>query len=298
MILCFRREYGLNWPDQVRFSQRFDEMKLTRKVVLSVSAPAIDALGEACPELSKGRLKDAMNKGAVVLQSGKQQKRLRRAQTPLPAGSVLVLNYDDELLTRQAPAPQLLADEQDYSLWFKPAGILSQGNEWGDHLALLRLAEQHFAGKRAVFLVHRLDREASGLMLIAHQKKTAAALSQLMQQQAIAKTYRICVQGVLPQALLSEGEIRLPLDGKACCTRFRLLEQQPAKALLEVDLLTGRKHQIRRHFAAAGHAVMGDPQYGSGNKDAAGLALQAVRLVFQLPGKPRRDYQLPPELCR
>jgi tRNA pseudouridine32 synthase/23S rRNA pseudouridine746 synthase len=64
-------------------------------------------------------------------------------------------------------------------------------------------------------------------------------------------------------------------------------------SLVEVELVTGRKHQIRRHFAGIGHTVLGDPQYGSDNKDARGLQLRAVRLEFVCPlGKQMRRYAL------
>jgi len=275
-------------------------MKLTRRITVTAAGQAIDLLVQHCPELSKGRLKDAMNKGAVQLIQGKQHKRLRRAQSMVTAGQILALHYDDDILQRQAPAPVLIAEEAGFSVWFKPAGLLSQGNEWGDHLALLRLAEQHFANQRPVFLLHRLDREASGLVLIAHHKAMAATLSQLIQQQRISKTYRITVLGIPDLALQQAGEINLPLDDKASCTRFRLHAelQNPRRAVLDVDLISGRKHQIRRHFAAVGHPVMGDPQYGHGNQDPTGLALQAVRLAFVLPGKGPREYALPAELLR
>lgn len=275
-------------------------MKLIRRIPITAAGQAIEWLVTSCPELSKGRLKDAMNKGAVQLVQGKQHKRLRRAQTVVAVGNVLELHYDDDILQRQASAPVLVADERGYSVWYKPAGLLSQGNEWGDHLALLRLVEQHFGNQRPVFLLHRLDREASGLVLIAHQKTMAATLSQLIQQHQIKKTYRITVLGHLDAALHAQGEITLPLDGKSCCTRFTLNRplQSPARSVLDVDLISGRKHQIRRHFAAVGHPVMGDPQYGQGNQDPSGLALQAVRVAFTLPRLGLRQYELPAELLK
>lgn len=275
-------------------------MKLTRRIPVSTAVQAIECLVQACPELSKGRLKDAMNKGAVQLIQGKQHKRLRRAQTMVNPGTILTLHYDEDILQRTAPAPVLIADERSYSVWFKPAGMLSQGNEWGDHLALLRQVEQHFNNQRPVFLLHRLDREASGLVLIAHQKAMAATLSQFIQQHRILKVYRVTVAGTLDAALLQQAEINLPLDGKASCTKFKLLAelQNPPRQTLEIELISGRKHQIRRHFAAVAHPVMGDPQYGRGNQDPAGLALQAVRLAFTLPGKGLREYVLPAELLR
>lgn len=273
-------------------------MKLVRSAVAQNSVTAIELLCQQVPELSKGRLKDAMSKGAVML-AGKGQKRLRRAQTQLQTGQQLQLHYDDDLLQRQCEPAQLISDQQHYSVWFKPAGMLSQGNEWGDHLSLLRAAEQHFAAKRQVFLLHRLDREASGIMILAHTKQMAAAFSKLIAERKISKRYIIRVKGVLADSLLQQAEIALPLDNKACLTRFSLLhaDAERQQSWLAVDLISGRKHQIRRHFAAIGHPVMGDPQYGKDNKDSAGLALQASSVSFTSP-KTRQavSYSLPDSL--
>ena len=273
-------------------------MKLVRALTADKAVLAIDLLCQGVPELSKGRLKDAMSKGAVLL-SGKPQKRLRRAQAPLQSGQQLQLHYDADLLSRQCEPAQLISDQQQYSVWFKPAGMLTQGNEWGDHLSLLRAVEQHFAAKRQVFLLHRLDREASGLMLIAHNKATAAAFSKLIAAQRIEKHYLIRVKGQLSDSLLQQGELALPLDGKACLTRFSLhhFDADSGQSWLDIALISGRKHQIRRHFADIGHPVMGDPQYGKNNKDASGLALQAVSLSFTCPrARKMVRYELPPEL--
>lgn len=273
-------------------------MKLVRSVRADTAITAIDLLCQAVPELSKGRLKDAMAKGAVLLMA-KPQKRLRRSQTALQPGQTVQLHYDAELLQRSCEAAQLLADQQQYSVWYKPPGMLSQGNEWGDHLSLLRAVEQHFAAKRPVFLLHRLDREASGIVLIAHSKPAAAAFSKLISAHQIEKRYLIRVKGLLADDLLQQAEISLPLDDKACLTRFTLLQvdQKREQSWLSVELISGRKHQIRRHFAALGHPVMGDPQYGKDNKDATGLALQAVSVAFTCPKarKPVR-YSLPQDL--
>ena len=126
-------------------------MKLVRCLTAEQTTTAIDLLATALPELSKGRIKDAMAKGAVLLNS-KPKKRLRRAQTKLQPGQKLDIHYDDVLLQRQCDNAELLHDMKGYSIWFKPAGMLSQGNEWGDHLALLRAVELHFQHKRQVFL--------------------------------------------------------------------------------------------------------------------------------------------------
>lgn len=276
-------------------------MKLSKTILVSHSGLAVDVLAEAIPVLSKGRIKDAMNKGAVLWQRGKQHKRIRRAQTQVAVGEQLHFNYDETLLQRQCDPAICISDQRHYSIWYKPPGMLSQGNEWGDHLSLLRFVEQHFGSQRQVFLVHRLDREASGLVIIAHQSKTAGLFSQLMQQHRIQKTYQVLVKGHLADTLLDAGKITLPLDGKACETQFSRAKVQPdeVNTLLDVVLISGRKHQIRRHFAAIGHPVMGDPRYGEHNQDPSGLGLQAVALSFTLPTPATPvNIQLPPALQR
>jgi tRNA pseudouridine32 synthase/23S rRNA pseudouridine746 synthase len=242
----------------------------------------VDALARIS-SLPKGRVKDALAKGAVTLTRGSKTKRLRRATYALQHGDTLSLWYNPEVLALVPPPPQLLADEKQYSVWVKPAGLLAQGTREGDHCSLLRIAE--LALKREAFLVHRLDREAAGLMLIAHTPKAAAAFSALFAAQdasaRIRKMYRVEVKGQAPE----HGEIALPLDGKAALTRFRrtAVDVTRDSSMLEVDLVTGRKHQIRRHCADSGFPVLGDPAYGENNKDARGLQLFAVALEFTCP---------------
>lgn len=249
---------------------------------------AIDVLA-AATALSRQRIKDAMNKGAVWLKRGSSNKRLRRATAELQAGDELALHYDVDVLAIVPASPLLIADEKHYSIWHKPPGLLAQGTLSGDHCSLLRIAEQQL--QREVFLVHRLDREAEGLMMIAHSGKAAAALSTLFAREGsdgIRKLYRIEVRGQVNDA----GEITTMLDGKPALSRYRRLgyDANSDSSSVEVELVTGRKHQIRRHFASLGHGVLGDPQYGKDNKDVRGLQLKAILLEFSCPltKQPRR----------
>ena len=234
--------------------------------------------------LAKARIKDAMAKGAVILRRGKSGKRLRRATAALRAGDVVSLHYDAEILTKQAPAATLVEDRRDYSVWNKPAGLLAQGTKFGDHCALLRQVEQYFKSKRQVFLVHRLDREASGLMLVAHNKKAAALLSGLFQQNKLEKAYQAEILGSPGQPGAS-GVLEEPLDGKPARTLYTVQSINPAtgNASLALTIETGRLHQIRRHLDLLGHPVLGDPRYGTGNGDSRGLQLTAVALRFVCP---------------
>lgn len=233
--------------------------------------------------ISKSKLKQAMNKGAVWLQRGRsKRKRLRRATTILQAGDVLALHYAPDLLDKKVPLATMLWHNQDYSVWYKPPGLLAQGNEYGDHASLLRQAELADPQRKQVYLVHRLDREAAGLMLIAHKQAAASKLSTLFQRQQVSKEYEVTVLG---RPVPEKGEIGQALEGKPALTHYSLqkYDSETNTSVLQVSIDTGRKHQIRRHLASVGYPVMGDPRYGQGNICKDGLQLKAVRLAFDCP---------------
>ncbi len=235
--------------------------------------------------LSKNRIKDTMNKGAVWIRKEKgKQYRIRRATATLKTGDYLSIYYDDKLLALSPLRPECIGDQRRYSVWFKPAGLMSQGTKYGDHCSLLRQAELFFKSRRKVFPVHRLDREASGIVLIAHDKTAAGKLSRLFRSQKIIKRYRARVLGNLT-AQRPQGKIDLPLDDKPAVTEFAVTDYDPDSNISSVDIIihTGRKHQIRRHFDAIGFPVMGDPRYGKGNKNNSGLKLMATALEFHCP---------------
>jgi tRNA pseudouridine32 synthase/23S rRNA pseudouridine746 synthase len=162
--------------------------------VESTGETAVDLLQRESG-LSKGRIKSAMSKGAVWLTRGKSTQRLRRATRKLRSGDELHLYYDEDVLAEVPAEPQLIADVGDYSVWNKPYGLRSQGSKWGDHCTVTRWAEQHLQPERSAFVVHRLDRAANGLILVAHAKRTAAALSEIFTRRKIEKRYQAWVTG-------------------------------------------------------------------------------------------------------
>lgn len=246
----------------------------------------------AASGLSKLRVKDAMAKGAVWhVPARGAARRLRRATAKIPAGDHLKLYYDPALLQRVCPAPCLLMDCARYSLWYKPAQVLTQGTHYGDHCAVLRHVERWAQPRRGAWLVHRLDREAAGLILVAHDRAAAAALSKLFQGRGIEKLYAVQVSGAIGVAGDSR-RIETPLDGDLATTVYKVVTYDAVRdaTCLQVQLITGRKHQIRRHMADVGHPVIGDGRYGT-----AGEALQlvATTLRFHCPlSGQERDFDL------
>jgi len=251
----------------------------------------------AASGLSKQRIKLAMQRGAVWWTQRGSCRRLRRVKKVLRPGDELHLYYDERVLLSDPVEPLLITDEGEYSLWYKPYGLLSQGSKWGDHCTVSRWAEQHLTPQRTSFIIHRLDRAATGLILIGHSKKAAAKLSELFQTRAIEKHYRVIVHGEFPDKPTSYT-IDNQIDGRSAISNVSRIDYDAEKdrSLLAVHIETGRKHQIRRHLSQAGYPVVGDRFYGR-DGDSENLQLTACFLAFDCPlsGVARR-YALADEL--
>jgi 23S rRNA pseudouridine1911/1915/1917 synthase len=175
----------------------------------------------------------------------------------------------------------------------KPAGVVTHPAP-GHHR--VTLAEVLPEGSR---VVHRLDRDTSGLLLVARSEEALVALQRLMKAREITREYTALVEGH-PDA--ESGTIDAPIGrdrgnrtvmstrtdrAREAVTHFEVVERLPRTTLLRVRLETGRTHQIRAHLAAIGHPVVGDPQYGgTGSGRRIGLArqfLHASSLMFSHP---------------
>ena len=262
--------------------------------------------------LSRNALKEIMQKGCVWLETKDAQnqrytQRLRRAKKRLKQEDVLHCYYDERVLNTPASVATLVSDEGGYSVWNKPAGMLSQGSKWGDHCTIYRWAEKHLQPERPAFIVHRLDRAASGLIIIAHKKQVAAQFSNMFQQRLIKKHYRVSVTGDFSKLLTSDNKsltVNNELDGKSAISHFNLLSYKSGDdtSHLEVVIETGRKHQIRKHLSQLGYPVMGDRLYGEGKNDSKSplieLQLTATRLSFECPiTLQKKDYKVDINQC-
>ena len=253
--------------------------------VLQKDLNAVDLLAQETG-LSKQRIKQTMQKGAVWISRGEKTQRLRRAKKGLNKGEIIHIYYDESVLDKTPEEPQLIFDEGRYSIWNKPYGLLSQGSKWGDHCTITRWAEQHLTPQRVSFVVHRLDRAANGLIIIAHEKNAAASLSALFQQRTVEKRYQILVHGHFDENATLENPVVVnsEIDGRHAVSYFSLVnyDSDSDRSLLDVSIDTGRKHQIRIHSALLGHPVVGDRLHGK-DGDKENLQLQAYLLSFKCP---------------
>lgn len=244
---------------------------------------------EKYSKISKMTLKKVLNNGGVWIRLLNKSKlnQIRRATLKLNSESLVEFYYDPKLTNMKIPKAIELLKNREWGIWYKPSGLLSAGTMFGDHCSILRQVEK---AKNKAWLIHRLDREAKGLMLFGYTKNAAGLFSKIWKDRGIRKIYKVEVLGVLK----SPGEINKNLDGKEAYTTYTILETNEYTSKLLVEIHTGRLHQIRRHFEMIGHPVLGDPKYGVGNKNSDGMRLMAYQLIFRDPiGQKDISFELP-----
>ncbi len=251
-----------------------------------------------------------------------------RANTIVPPGTEVYLDVPPPAVMELAPAPDIALDivyeDDDLLIVDKPAGLVvhpSPGHRDGDTLVnalLARAGGAEYGGIAGVArpgIVHRLDRDTSGLLMVAKNDRAQASLMAQLKARRIRKTYLALVAGSVSAAV---GRIEAPIgrdpkhrtrmavvpDGRESTTGYRVRERLTGWTLLELDLVTGRTHQIRVHLDAIGHPVAGDPVYGTGTSRRGPdglhrLFLHAWRLELAAPGDGhliRATAPLPPVL--
>ena len=249
-----------------------------------------------------------------------------KSNTVLEAGASLDLDIPDRptaTIEAEDVALQVVYEDADVLILDKPTGLVthpSPGHTSGTLVnALLGRggieAYGTVAGEDRPGIVHRLDRDTSGLIVIARNDRAQTALMAQLKARRVRKTYLALVSGAVPA---ERGRIEAPIgrdsrhysrmtviaSGRPSVTGYRVRERLPGWTLLEVDLMTGRTHQIRVHFASIGHPVAGDPVYATGaarrGPDGLGrLFLHSWRIEFASPSADkiiRAEAPLPPEL--
>ena len=192
----------------------------------------------------------------------------------------------------------LLYEDRDILVVNKPAGLLtiatdSEKTRTAYFILTDYVRKGHRKSRNRIFIVHRLDRETSGILIFA---KTIEAKLYLQQHwETTDKKYLAVVHGRMEKetetisSYLAENKAHLVYStsdrnkGRFARTIYRVLKQNRDYALLDIDLLTGRKHQIRVHLAEIGHPVVGDTKYGKENRGYRHLALHAHSLSVTHP---------------
>ena len=207
-------------------------------------------------------------------------------------GVKIELNVPEDLKNADVK-PEVLYEDENVIVVNKPEGLLSEAK--GEYCSEKTLADFGF-------VAHRLDRDTSGVMILAKSEEVQKFLKKQFQDRKVHKTYYAIVQG---RPKLDAARIDLPLmrdlkhpttfrvdaGGKASETFYKVLKSNDKYSLVELKPTTGRTHQLRVHMKYLGHPILGDPVYGEEKADR--LYLHAGSLEITLPGGERKTFEAP-----
>jgi RluA family pseudouridine synthase len=252
----------------------------------------LDKLAILFPESSRTTLRQMLQHGRVRVNGEveKDAKRTLRAED--------VVDVTDKKTARLLPPDlTLLHEDRDVLVVLKANGLLTVATvREKDTTAQAYL--NHYLGARGedrVHVVHRLDRETSGVLVFAKTFHAREALKEQFAEHSVDRVYIAVIEGTLPETrgsfrsrLLERRDLRMVSvkahkDAKHAVTHYRTIEKNAKYSMLEVTLETGRKNQIRAHLSEAGHPIVGDQFYGSNVNPLGRLGLHAKLLGFTHP---------------
>lgn len=267
------------------------------------AGPLLPFLLATLAPMNRTRVKQLLTHGRIHV-NGKAITR--HDHVVLPGDQITV----DRSPSRPTPLLPIVYEDESLVVIDKPDGLLTVATKSEKVVTAFRLLETSMAARPAV--VHRLDRETSGLLLFA---KSQAIREQLQASwDRVEKTYLAVVagtpnppSGVIDNFLTEGKSLRVTASSvmkpgaKRAVSRFRVVKSGKNYSLVEVVIKTGRKHQIRVHLSGLGHPVIGDKVYGSTHNPARRLGLHAHRLAFDHPITGKRitvESPLPASLSR
>ena len=265
-----------------------ETVERTAVVPDAASGRRFDAvLAELFPEFSRSRLAEWIKSGEA-----RMDDRQVRPRDPVRGGETVVLTAVLEIQTRSEPediALDVLYEDADVFVLNKPAGLVvhpGAGNPAGTLVNALLHRDPSLATLPRAGIVHRLDKDTSGVMVVARTLPAHTALVAQLSARDVHRQYLAVVVG----SLVSGGTVNAPIDrhprdrlrqavredGREAVTHYRLRERFRAHTLLECRLETGRTHQIRVHMTHIKHPIIGDPLYGGSLKLPKGATTELV----------------------
>ena len=214
------------------------------------------------------------------------------------SGDEFSVNFDQSFVVFFHPRIKLVHEDKDILVINKGYGVLSMGTDsvkTGTAYSVMREYVKFHDPRAQVFIVHRLDRDTSGLMMIAKTREAKDTMQHNWNNMVLNRKYVAVVEGIMEK---EQGEVRSylaenskfevystddPQKGQLAVTRYRTLCTGSGRSLVELELDTGRKNQIRVHMKDLGHPIVGDRKYGAGPSPIHRLALHAHTLRFVHP---------------
>lgn len=251
-------------------------------------------LADLMPEFSRGRVQRWIEAGRVLVDGAP-----RRPKDRVRGGEAIRLDAVLEPDLRDAPQPipiTIVFEDDQILVVHKPAGLVvhpAAGNPDGTLLNALLHRIPELASVPRGGIVHRLDKDTSGLLVVAKTLEAHHVLVEQLKNRRVHREYRALVVG----GLVSGGVVEAPIGrhptqrtrmavvagGRPAVTHYRVLERFPGHSLLEVKLETGRTHQIRVHLAHVRHPLVGDRVYGARPRPPKGCPPVLTELLQQFP---------------
>nr|WP_132746175.1 RluA family pseudouridine synthase [Scopulibacillus darangshiensis] len=243
---------------------------------------------------SRNSVKGIMTRGQVSVNG----QAVTKHNHPLRPGDRVTIHFGMVSAGKKLNGLQILHEDDDIIVINKEAGLLSIATAKERDLTAYKQLMDHVRSQNArnrIFIVHRLDRDTSGVMMFAKNEKAKRLLQSAWQEAVLERTYIALVAGRVEQtkgtmtSWLKETKTYImvsskrPGSGQKAVTHYSVLKSNRAFSLLEVHLETGRKNQIRVHMQDLGHPIVGDKKYGSKKNVIGRLGLHAQVLAFKHP---------------
>jgi 23S rRNA pseudouridine1911/1915/1917 synthase len=228
--------------------------------------------------------------------------RIISSSCKLKRGDIITVEFEKEEKLHVKPEKikiDIIYEDDDIVVVNKQSGIVVHPSYGHPSGTLLNALMGHSAGKYNPYLVHRLDKDTSGVIIFAKNEKAKISISKQLQKRVVKKIYYAAVKGIIAE---NRGIIKAPLGRspqnrklisvnplakKTAITEFKVIERKDDYTLLKVRIITGRTHQIRSHMKYINHPVIGDRQYGGsetiGVKKCERQMLHACNITFTHP---------------
>lgn len=268
----------------------------TRQYTVKEPTELLPFLLEKLSGVGRNSVKATLARGQVSVNG----KAVTAYNHPLQPEQTVTINKEKIVENIPLAGMSILHEDEDVIVIQKDSGLLSIAtNPEENQITAYRQLTAHVRNhdpKARIFVVHRLDRDTSGVMMFAKNEKAQQHLQNTWQDSVKERTYVALVEGLVKK---QEGTISswlkehtkslkmystpYPNDGQHAVTHYKTLQANRNFSLLEVNLETGRKNQIRVHMQDIGHPVVGDKKYGSKTKEIGRLGLHARVLAFLHP---------------
>lgn len=267
-----------------------------RGAILRVSENTLlmEFLMAQMPGRSRSKIKFLLSNKQVLVEG----KQISQFNHPLTAGQSVEISKVRIEAKKKSKELNIVFEDEELIVVDKPAGLLSISTDKEKRATVYSLLSDHVKEEdpeSKIFVVHRLDRETSGLMLFAKSEEVKYHLQELWESTVLERSYVAVVEGIpeKPEGVITsflvEGKTfkvhssQNPKYGKKATTNYKTLKRSRDYSLLKVNLETGRKNQIRVHMQDIGHSVVGDKKYGAISSPFKRLGLHAQQLAFIHP---------------